>query len=70
MIIIKYPRSNPAIDHWKNQLEALVTSHQLIEDRSLDIPILTDNNETIKGEIAINEYIDSLLEFKKAWFCS
>ena len=70
MIIITYPHSNSNVDHWKNQLEALVTSHKLIEDSSIDTPILTDNSETIKGEKAIEAYIDSLLEFKKAWFCS
>ncbi len=70
MIIITYPYSNQVVDNWKNELEALVTSHQLIEDASIDVPVLTDSSETVKGEIAINEYIDSLSEFKKAWFCS
>jgi hypothetical protein len=70
MITIRYPHSNSNIDNWRNQLEALVTSHELIEDTSIEIPILKDNSETVKGEKAIDEYIDSLLEFKKAWFCS
>lgn len=70
MIIIRYPHLNQNVENWKNELETLVTAHQLIEDTAIEEPILKDSSEIIKGEIAINKYIDSLSEFKKAWFCS
>ncbi len=69
MITITYPRLTISVDNWQNQLEELVTRHQLIEDPTIETPILTDSRSKVMGEAAINEYMDSLMEFKKAWTC-
>ena len=71
MITITYPTFNRKVDDWKSQLESLVTSHQLVEDASFEMPILKDSSETVKGEVAIDKYMNSLMEFQEVWFaCS
>ena len=71
MITITYPTLSRKVEDWKEQLEDLVTAHRLIEDSTLQTPILKDSSTVLKGETAINEYIDSLMEFKEVWFaCS
>lgn len=71
MITIAYPNKDKVIEDWKSQLEELVTAHKLVEDVTLEVPVLKDSSTVLKGEQAINDYMNSLMEFKEVWFaCS
>lgn len=69
MLTIKYKEENQAVDNWKLELETLVMAHELIQDETIDRPILTTKSETIIGEKNISEYVEELTKFKSAWYC-
>lgn len=70
MLVITYPKKISEIETWKYQLEALVMSHQIVQDETIEAPILKNTHEIIIGEAAISKYVDELMEFQKAWFCN
>lgn len=68
MIKITYPIYNSQVQTWESTLEELVMSHQLIENKNIEIPELANNKEQIKGYQAIQKYIEELTEFQTVWF--
>lgn len=69
MLTIRYKVQNQAVDNWRFELEALVMAHELIEDKTIEQPILTTKSETVIGESEISKYVNELAEFKSAWYC-
>jgi hypothetical protein len=70
MVTIKYNEYNQIINNWKLALETSVIEHQLIEDKTIEQPILMTNSETIIGEYEISKCIEELVIFQKVWYCS
>lgn len=68
MLTIKYKNHTRELDTWQQELEALVMAHELIEDETVEEPILTNTSETVIGVEAISKYMKELSEFQAAWF--
>ncbi|MFK7948024.1 MAG: hypothetical protein AB8G11_10555 [Saprospiraceae bacterium] len=71
MLTIKYKQHSGLIETWEDQLKAMVIAHQLVQDETIESPILTNESETVVGDIAISKYVDELAAYQEAWFaCS
>lgn len=68
MITITYSKYNNQIDNWKQQLDELVMSYQLVEDVTALTPQLVNNQETFTGYDAISQHVSELMVFKETWF--
>jgi len=70
MLTITYKEQNNEVDNWKLSLETLVMAHEFVKDETIEEPILTNNKDKVIGESQISKYIEELMEFKNAWYCS
>ena len=71
MLTIRYKEHSGLVETWEDQLKAMVMSYKLIQDETIEIPILKNESETAVGEEAISTYVDDLAEYQAAWFaCS
>ena len=70
MLTITYPKKTPQIENWQLQLQTLVMAHQIVQDETINEPVLKNTDETMIGETEISKYMDELMEFQKAWFCN
>lgn len=68
MLTIKYQQHSGLIETWEDQLKALVMAYQLIQDETIETPILTNESETAIGTEAISKYVEALAEYQAAWF--
>lgn len=71
MLTIRYKEYNSLVETWEEELKAMVIGHKLVQDETVEMPVLTNESETAIGEQAISKYVDELAEYQEAWFaCS
>lgn len=67
MITISYPLYNTAVQQWKEKLEELVVAFQLIENKTIECPVLTDHEMVVRGEEDIYQFLQDLEKDVNDW---
>ena len=69
MITIYYHPQDPRISSWKERLDKMFMKYQLIEqEEATIIPLLLDGERQLEGVDAIEDYLNDLEEFVRAWY--
>ncbi len=67
MLTIKYPSENVAVRDWRALLEEIVVAHKMEEIKSLDQPVLEEDDATVRGEKEIYKYLKELKKSVDDW---